>query len=143
MVKQWRASTSFGPRQFALVFVGGSVGAGLRHALTVPSSQPYGPMLATLAINVGGAFALAVLVQVLLRLPDAGRREDLRLLLRTGLLGGFTTYSALGLHTVELLRDGQTLWAFEYGFGTLALGARATVLGGRLGQHWPRRRLGT
>ena len=53
----------------------------------------------------------------------------LSLLLGTGLLGGFTTYSALAVDTVQLLRTDQTGLAAAYALGTLLLGALATWLG--------------
>ncbi len=120
-------------RRLLLVFGGGSVGATARFVITLPSPAPYGAMLATLAINVAGALALGVLVEVLQRrVRDPGRRLELRLLLRTGLLGGFTTYSALGLYTAELLRDGLVLAAVAYAGATLLAGAAATYAGGRV-----------
>jgi fluoride exporter len=47
----------------------------------------------------------------------------------TGFLGGFTTYSALAVDTVQLLRFGEVALATAYAFGTLLLGATATWLG--------------
>ena len=81
----------------ALVGIGGFVGTVLRHAVTValPSTA-----LGTLAVNVLGSFALGLL------LADsrvAGRLSArLRLLLATGLLSSFTTYSAFALETTAL-----------------------------------------
>ncbi len=123
-----------GPRRLLLIFAGGAVGAVLRYLITLPTSPPYGPMLATFAINVTGAFALGLLVELLLRrVPDDDRRLTLQLLLRTGLLGGFTTYSALGLYGAELLRAGELGFGVGYAAATLVIGAAATCLGGWLG----------
>lgn len=123
-----------GSRRLLLVFAGGAVGAVLRYLITLPTPPPYGPMLATLAVNVAGAFALGLLVEVLVRrVPDDDRRSTLTLLLRTGLLGGFTTYSALGLYSAELLRAGGLGLGVGYVVATLVIGAAATGLGGWLG----------
>ena len=121
-------------RRPALVFAGGAVGALLRHLLVLPTQPPYGPMLATLVVNVAGAFSLGLLVALLVRcVPDLRRREYLTLLLRTGLLGGFTTYSALGLFGAELVGSGQLWPGIAYAIGTVLLGGLATWAGGRLG----------
>ena len=123
-----------GVRRPALVFAGGAVGALLRYLLVLPTQPPYGPMLATLIVNVGGAFALGLLVALLIRrIPDPLRHQDLTLLLRTGLLGGFTTYSALGLFAAELVGSGRLWSGIGYAVGTVLLGGLATWAGGRLG----------
>src|SRR5699024_11239433 len=63
---------------------------------TFLSDLPVGTFLA----NISGAFLLGLLVESLSRRgADHGRRRDLRLLLGTGLLGGYTTYSALANDT--------------------------------------------
>lgn len=70
------------------VFVGGAIGTCLR-AIIAPEAG-----WATLAINVVGAFVLGALTGLFLR---ANASHRVRLLLGTGLLGGFTTYSALAV----------------------------------------------
>lgn len=68
-------------RNAALVFAGGTVGAGLR--FTVTSLVPLDAVWTTLVINLVGAFALGVLTAIALRRGT----EQLRLLLGSGLLG--------------------------------------------------------
>ena len=124
------------PSAIGLVFVGGSFGvlarASLDHALPTGSSFP----TSTFAINLVGALALAVLIETLaLRGPDAGHRRALRLLLGTGVLGGFTTYSALAVQTDALLRSGQAVTALTYAAGTVALGLAASIAG-IIGTRW-------
>ena len=118
------------PSAIGLVFAGGSLGvlarAGLDHAFPAGSGFP----VATFAINLVGAFALAVLIETLaLRGDDVGHRRALRLILGTGVLGGFTTYSALAVETDALLRSGQTVTALTYAAGTVALGLVASLAG--------------
>lgn len=87
----------------ALVAAGGALGTGLRYlaALLVPSWAEVS--MATLAVNVVGAFLLGVLLELLAdRSADAGWSRRLRLALGTGALGGFTTYSALATDTATL-----------------------------------------
>ncbi len=114
----------------ALVFVGGTLGvlarAGLDTALPTRSGFP----TTTFGINVFGALALAALIEALaLRGPDAGRRRALRLTLGTGVLGGFTTYSALAVQTDALLRNGAAATAVLYSVGTVVVGLIASLAG--------------
>jgi CrcB protein len=125
-----------------LVAVGGAIGTGVRFALveSVPSvdSLP----LTVLAINLLGAFALGFLLDSLAhRGPDDGTRQRLRLLVGTGVLGGFTTYSTLSLDTVTLLHEGQAPTAIAYALATLVAGAFATLAGIALGSMLNRRRI--
>ena len=91
-------------RNAAIVFCGGTIGVALRFALT--ALVPIESMWTTLAINLVGAFALGVLTAIALRRGT----ERLRLLLGTGLLGGFTTYSALAFDVSVLAASGNWLW---------------------------------
>jgi CrcB protein len=114
----------------ALVAVGGMTGTALRESVTllVPDVQVF--PVATFGINLLGAFALGVLLESLSRSgPDGGRRRGIRLLLGTGLLGGFTTYSALATATAVLGVDGETWWAIAYALGTVVIGAGMSVAG--------------
>jgi CrcB protein len=117
-------------RSALLVFVGGAVGTGLREALalTFPSVGDGFP-LTILLVNVTGAFVLGALLGGLGRRgPDTGRRRDVRLLVGTGVLGGFTTYSAFAVDTALLL-DGAAGVALLYVCATLVAGLVASALG--------------
>ena len=86
--------------------------------------------LATFGINIVGAFALAVLLEALTaRGSDAGRRRALRLFMGTGLLGGFTTYSALAVQTDQMLVHGHVVIGLAYGLGTVVAGFVASLAG--------------
>jgi CrcB protein len=85
----------------------------------------------TLAINVSGSFALALL-------PAAAwvrRHPTLPVFLGTGVLGGYTTLSTYAEQGRELLAAGDHLEAFGYLAGTLI----ACVLAVQLGHHWSTR----
>jgi CrcB protein len=128
--------THLTPSAIGLVFVGGSFGvlarASLDHAFPTGSGFP----TTTFAINLVGALALAVLIETLaMRGPDVGQRRALRLLLGTGVLGGFTTYSALAVQTDALLRSGHAAMALAYGVATVALGLTASIMG-IVGTRW-------
>jgi CrcB protein len=93
------------------VALGGAFGAGLRYLAAslahsiLGHSFPYG----TLLVNVVGSLLIGYLVVLL---PESGSQATmLRLLLITGLLGGFTTYSAFSIETLTLLQEGQVMKA--------------------------------
>ncbi|TFD07118.1 CrcB family protein [Cryobacterium sp. TMT1-66-1] len=131
-------------RYLGLVFLGGTVGTALREALglMLPPVDRDGAHLplTTLGINLFGALLLGLLLEALVRLGhDAGGRRTARLLLGTGLLGGFTTYSALATDSALLLHGGAIGLAIVYALGTVLLGGLATWLGIVLGAALHRR----
>ena len=121
-----------------MVAVGGAIGTGAREAISLAIPPVGGVPVAILGINVVGAFLLGLLLESLLRRgPDDGRRRDLRLFLGTGVLGGFTTYSALAADSSVLLIEGSALVGVLYAVGSVVLGVLASwsgiVLARRIG----------
>lgn len=113
-----------------LVLAGGAVGTGAREAISLLVPTGSGFPAAIFAINVVGAFVLGLLLERLVRRgPDVGLRQRLRLLLGTGVLGGFTTYSALATDAARLLADGQVATGVWYGLLTVLVGGLATWSG--------------
>ncbi|KZC94323.1 MULTISPECIES: FluC/FEX family fluoride channel [Clavibacter] len=113
-----------------LVALGGAVGTGLREALALTWPAPAGGLPVTiLLINLVGAFVLGALLEGLaLRGPDEGRRRGIRLLVGTGVLGGFTTYSALATDAAVL--TGSALGtALAYAALSIVVGAAASLAG--------------
>jgi CrcB protein len=93
--------------KLAAVAAGGALGASLRYLIAAVTHEflghdfPYG----TLMVNIIGSFVIGYL---LVLLPEQeGGIPILRLLLITGVLGGFTTYSAFSVETLQLLQDGH------------------------------------
>ena len=112
----------------ALVAAGGAVGTWGRAALgQVMQREPGGWPWSTLLVNLVGAFVLAVMLEVLGRLRRG--HVPLRLVLGTGLMGGFTTYSAFAVETVDLLRAGQLALALLYLVLSLAGGLFMALFG--------------
>lgn len=118
--------------QFLYVGVGGFCGAGLRFALgtwvqrALPAATfPYG----TLAVNVLGCLLIGFIAAWRQPLEPA-----LRLLLITGLLGGFTTFSAFALETLTLTHQGQQAVAFINIAAQLVLSLAAAWTGFELGR---------
>lgn len=116
------------------MFLGGGLGVLAREALMLAIPDEGSVPVAVLVANVLGAFLLGLLLESAPSLwPEPGRRQSWRLLLGTGVLGGFTTYSALAQAVMVLGRDGAAGLAIAYGLGTLLLGGLATWLGVMLG----------
>lgn len=127
-------------RCLGLVAVGGMLGTSAREGLSLAFPPVAGVPITTAMINVVGAFLLGLLLESLVRRgADVGRRRVIRLLVGTGVLGGFTTYSALSTDTVLLLRDDPAL-GVAYALGTVLIGAFATLAGVLVGAWWHRRR---
>ncbi|MGP7959486.1 fluoride efflux transporter FluC [Sanguibacter sp. A247] len=118
------------PRLLLVVALGGSVGTALRYGLGRLVPHGDGVPWATLTENVVGAFCLGLLLEALVRAGrEDARRRLLRLGLGTGLLGGFTTFSALALETRTLLADGQAALGLGYALASCLLGVVAAVAG--------------
>ena len=97
--------------RFLIVCGAGALGCGARYlvALWIGSRAfPY----ATLAVNLAGSFAIALVLELSIRI--AGFPPNLRLALATGLLGGFTTYSSFNYESTALLQGGQVLRGLAY-----------------------------
>lgn len=112
-------------RRVLLVAAGGAVGTAARLGLGLLLVDA--GVLPVLIANATGALLIGILTA---RLPKA---TDLRLLLGTGALGGFTTYSAFMTGTIALWADAPLL-AIAYAAGSLVLGLAAAAVGLRLGR---------
>lgn len=85
-----------------------------------------------------GSYLLGLLLQVLTRSgPDTGRRHTLRLLLGSGVLGGFTTYSAFAVDTATLLAGGHAVVGLAYPTASVLGGVVLSWLGILTGQALP------
>jgi CrcB protein len=119
-------------RDVVLVAVGGAIGTALRAGITLAIGDDLGPALVPL-INVVGAFAIGILFGWRSRMPASSRAQRVQLFLGTGVLGGFTTYSALA---VEAAEPGLLWW----GIGSVVLGTGAAWGGLVLGRGARRQR---
>jgi len=118
----------------ALVALGGAIGAAARYLLVgaVARAFPSFPG-GTLAVNVVGSFLMGLLA---VALADRAGLARLSPLLLTGLLGGFTTFSAFALDAVALFERGRAGTAAAYAALSVAGSIGALVLGA-----WTARRL--
>lgn len=114
----------------ALVALGGTLGTAARALIAAVVPHAAGIPVGILAINLAGAYLLGLLLGVLHRLgPDVGRRRAVRLLCGTGVLGGFTTYSALATDGGLLIMSGDVLPALGYPVITVLAGALCSWAG--------------
>lgn len=119
------------PGLIGLVLAGGAVGAPVRYLIGVHwAARADGFPWSTFTINVGGAFVLGALLETLARAgPDTGVRRTLRLLLGTGVLGAFTTYSTFAVEVDLLVRAHASRVAAAYALGSVAAGLLAALAG--------------
>lgn len=115
-----------GVKELVVVGLGGFLGSVARYKLgglvlhhTVNSRYPYG----TFAVNILGCLLIGLIAGFIERYHVFG--AEMRLLLLTGILGGFTTFSAFGLDTVFLIRRGDFLAASIYVVTTVFCGVLA------------------
>jgi fluoride exporter len=116
------------------VFAGGAAGATARVAFATwfPTSADRYPWT-TFAENVVGAFLLGLVLTLLLRGHGAGRR--LQLLVGTGALGAFTTYSTFAVELNRLVDAGAGPVAITYAVVSLAAGIGAALCGMLIGRR--------
>ena len=113
------------------VAIGGAIGAALRYLAGAGIARLAAPgfPVAILAVNVIGSFAMGMLAAALARAAP-----HLAPLLLTGVLGGFTTFSAFSLETVQLIEEGRTGGAALYVALSVGLSVGALALGLALGR---------
>jgi CrcB protein len=118
--------------------LGGLLGSVVRYKaggwvlhLTMLEKFPY----STFAVNIVGCLAVGILAGLVEKHDFF--TADTRLFLFTGLLGGFTTFSAFGLDTIYLLRRGEFMTAASYAGLSVLIGVAAVWLGFKLIASWP------
>lgn len=118
-----------------LVAIGSALGGVARHAVGLFVAQRWGGAFpwGTLTVNVVGSFAIGVLGALVAVSQRASTADVVRELLMIGFLGGFTTFSAFSLQTLQLLRDGRPGFALANVGASLALCLVAVWLGYLLG----------
>jgi fluoride exporter len=112
-----------------LVAIGGAIGASLRHLVNMAALRLVGPNFpwGTMVINIAGCFAMGVFIELLVRRFNAS--NELRLFVATGILGGFTTFSAFSLDFAVLWERGAAAQAFGYAAGSVVISLLALFAG--------------
>jgi fluoride exporter len=111
------------------VALGGAIGSVLRYGVNLAAPRLLGNDFpwASLTVNVVGSFLMGLLVAFLTE--KFADQPDLRLFLTTGILGGFTTFSAFSLDVIGLMQRGENSVALVYVLASVALSILA-VFGG-------------
>jgi len=112
-----------------IVFAGAGIGGALRHGVNVGAAKlfGYGFPFGTLIVNVIGSFLIGLLAGYFAFRP--GFSQDVRLFLTTGILGGFTTFSAFSLDSALLIERHAYALATVYVAGSVAASLVALFLG--------------
>ena len=120
---------------FLLVFFGGGIGAALRHGVNLLSARLLGAAFpyATLIENVSGSLLMGLLAGYFAFKGEAS--QPMRLFLATGVLGGYTTFSAFSLDTALLWERGEVALAAAYVLGSVALSIAGLFVGLALVRH--------
>jgi CrcB protein len=114
-----------------LVFLGAGIGGALRHGVNIGATRllgigfPWG----TLCVNVIVGFAMGVLAGWLALKAGEGWTQSVRLFLATGVLGGFTTFSAFSLDAVVLWQRGESAAAGAYVLTSVVLSIAGLLAG--------------
>jgi CrcB protein len=118
------------------VAVGGAIGSVGRFWLTIVMTGLTGPRFpwGTLLINVLGSMVIGLVAGLTLTPARVGMHPDIRIFLMTGVCGGFTTFSAFSLQTLELMQSGDVVPALGYAVGSVVLCVLATYGGWALGR---------
>jgi CrcB protein len=114
---------------FLVVFIGGGLGAALRHGVNLTAARLLGAAFpyATLIENVTGSLVMGLLAGYFAFKGDVG--QHWRLLFTTGILGGYTTFSAFSLDTILLYERGEAGLAILYVVLSVALAIGGLVAG--------------
>lgn len=119
-------------RLLLLAASGGAIGAGVRHLLNVAGARLLPPTFpwSTLVINVTGSIIMGALIAALSRRHAPA--IELRTFLATGILGGFTTFSAFSLEAVQLYERGAATLALVYVLASVILSIAGLAAGAAL-----------
>ena len=112
------------------VAIGAAIGGVARYVIGQIFAQRFGPGFpyGTLFINVTGSFLIGVVAE-LATSRAFGMTPLVRVFAATGLLGGYTTFSAFSLDALVMVSDGAALLAALYAAGSVALGVVAAYAG--------------
>ncbi len=118
-------------KSYLLVFLGAGIGGALRHGVNVGCARMCGTAFpwGTLTVNVVGSIIMGALAGWLAFKAGEGWSQPLRLFLTTGILGGFTTFSAFSLDAVLIWERGQTGLSLAYVTTSVVLSIAGLVAG--------------
>ncbi len=112
-----------------LVALGGALGSVLRYLVGLGTLRSFGPAFpwGTLTVNVTGSFLIGLLSEMIMQKFSGS--PEMRVFLITGILGGYTTFSAFSLDAIALIERGETAPAALYVGSSVILSGLAVVAG--------------
>ena len=120
---------------YVLIFIGGGLGSSLRHTINVASARAFGTDFPyhTVIINITGSIIMGLVAGYLAF--KGGPSQHWRLFLMTGVLGGYTTFSAFSLDAALLYERGQIALTLIYVLGSVVLSIAGLFAGLALVRH--------
>jgi fluoride exporter len=114
---------------YLIVFLGGGIGAAMRHGINLGAARLVGPGFpcGTLIVNITGSLAMGLLGGYFAY--KSGAPQHWRLFLTTGILGGYTTFSAFSLDVALLYERGDVALAALYVAASVALSVAGLFVG--------------
>jgi CrcB protein len=121
---------------YILVFVGGGLGSTLRYVVSIASARALGTNFpwGTFIINITGSTVMGLIAGYLAFKGEAS--QPWRVFLMTGILGGYTTFSAFSLDTAMLYERGEIALALAYVLGSVILSIAGLFAGLALVRHF-------
>ena len=121
---------------YVLVFIGGGLGSTLRHTVNMASARTLGTAFpwGTFLINITGSTVMGLIAGYLAFKGEAS--QPWRLFLKTGILGGYTTFSAFSLDAALLYERGEVALALLYVLGSVVLAIAGLFAGLALVRHF-------
>ena len=112
-----------------LASLGGAIGAGLRFWVGSVTLRHFGPGFpwGTFIVNITGSLLMGIVIGILVR--KTGVANEWRIFIATGVLGGFTTFSAFSLDALNLWERGEHGMAAGYVFGSVIFSLAAVLAG--------------
>jgi len=112
-----------------LVAAGGAIGASLRHLSGIAAVRLFGAGFpwGTLLVNILGSFIMGFFIAWMVK--KTGISNDVRLFVATGVLGGFTTFSAFSLDVANMVERGAMSTAFIYIAASVVISLSAVFIG--------------
>jgi CrcB protein len=129
-------STAEPAMTYLLVFLGGGLGSTLRHVVNMFCMRMFGTGFPfhTFLINITGSTLMGLIAGYLAFKGEAS--QPWRLFLMTGVLGGYTTFSAFSLDAVLLYERGEIVLALAYVIGSVLLSLAGLMAGLALMRHF-------
>jgi fluoride exporter len=114
---------------YLLVFIGGGIGSAMRHGVNLLCARQFGTAFpyGTLTVNITGSIVMGLLAGYFAFKGDAA--QGWRLFLMTGILGGYTTFSAFSLEVVTMIERHAVASALGYVLASVVVSVGAVFAG--------------